>query len=554
MRPLMPAGPRLVVAVLAAVVAGAGGGAARAAWLQPRIVNGVLTSAFPSTVAVLEGGDPANATASCTGTLIGCRTVLTAAHCVCGQHVTGAHCVPPPGDHTVFLQHAGFFTVEAIAVHPAYDFPAADLALVRLAAPVTGVAPAKLVEAAPGIGTTGTVVGFGRSGDVREDYGLKRVGGVVLTDCASQDLPNDGALCFEFPGPPGANTCNGDSGGPLLVDAGAGFALAGVTSGGTRDDCLAGDQSWDTSVAYHRAWIAEQVGEALGLAACGPGPQAGGPDTTVVGITGELGATAVGTTHRIDVPTGATRLLITMNAEETVMGADFDLLVQAGREPVPGDAACSGRQPNQYAACELADPAPGPWFLRVVRERGSGRYQLTATGFGVGPGTVAACGNGIREADEICDGGDAAACGDGCTPTCVCASTPPCESRRVDVRRLTTRHRLSVAARLLDNDGDLAGLDPSRANLVVALDDGTSRVQVTIPAGDPGWARAAPARRVWRWRGEIGGLRAVRLRDRTARRGRWHARIRGRLLRGAAGLDPRRVRLSVTLGGRCVTE
>lgn len=71
--------------------------------------------------------------------------------------------------------------MEAVAGHPADRFPAADLALLRLAAPVTGVAPTPLVETVPAIGTTGTVFGFGRGGDVREDCGLERVGGGVLT-------------------------------------------------------------------------------------------------------------------------------------------------------------------------------------------------------------------------------------------------------------------------------------------------------------------------------------------------------------------------------------
>ena len=53
---------------------------------NPRIVNGVVTSDFPSTGALLRNrGDPAtplNASAWCSDILIGCETFLTAAYCV----------------------------------------------------------------------------------------------------------------------------------------------------------------------------------------------------------------------------------------------------------------------------------------------------------------------------------------------------------------------------------------------------------------------------------------------------------------------------------------
>src|SRR5262245_59209009 len=54
------------------------------------IVNGDLTSAYPSAGALLFGADPAVSTIQCSGTLIGCDTFLTAAHCVCPTD--GADC------------------------------------------------------------------------------------------------------------------------------------------------------------------------------------------------------------------------------------------------------------------------------------------------------------------------------------------------------------------------------------------------------------------------------------------------------------------------------
>src|SRR5262245_1938124 len=112
---LPPVRPRRVALAIVVVLAVAGaapdGGAAGAGLIRPRIVNGSFTNKFPSTVAVLDGGDPGTAVAECTGTLIGCRTVITAAHCVCGDDDTSASCVPDPHAHSVFMQHAGLFSL-----------------------------------------------------------------------------------------------------------------------------------------------------------------------------------------------------------------------------------------------------------------------------------------------------------------------------------------------------------------------------------------------------------------------------------------------------------
>src|SRR5436853_1187529 len=97
----------------------------------PRIVNGVLTSDYPTVGALLRGTSADTASTWCSGTLIGCSTFLTAGHCVEGR---------VPTDFHVFLPNAGIFTVASIAQHPSYNFPAADIAVLKLGAAVDGVA------------------------------------------------------------------------------------------------------------------------------------------------------------------------------------------------------------------------------------------------------------------------------------------------------------------------------------------------------------------------------------------------------------------------------
>ena len=243
----------------------------------PRIVNGTLTAAYPSTAALLAGGTTDSAAIFCSATLIGCQTVLTAAHCVCDYEAADCGGAPSPAGLWVFLQHAGIFPVASVAVHPAYFYPDADVAVLTLAAPVDGIAPSAINLLAPATGVAGTIVGFGRQGGVLNDYGLKRVGPVTTAACTA-GLSDVSSLCWNFTGT-GANTCNGDSGGPLFADFGGGAALSGVTSGGVSSTCLPTDHSYDANVYTYSAWIAAQAGSDLGGTSCGTLPSAGGPGT-----------------------------------------------------------------------------------------------------------------------------------------------------------------------------------------------------------------------------------------------------------------------------------
>jgi len=361
------------------------------------VVNGVLTPLYPAVGALLLGGDPETARSWCTGTLIGCQSFLTAAHCVCGD--TGAACqgsgAPDASGYLVFLQHAGFFRIAQIAVHPDYRFPRADLALVTLATPVTGVAPAPVnTVGTPAGGTSGTIVGFGRTGGDHHDYGLKRLGRVLTDDPGS----SSGLVSWHFAEPfglPGSNsnTCNGDSGGPLFVDFGAGDVLAGVTSGGNNRACLADDVSFDTDVFAYRDWVEGQF-RAEGGATCGDLSNVGAPGTTALAFSGELNALQSQETHWFEVPARTSVLRVALNGVHGM--ANFDLSVQAGEALsfVPPDCRQDGS--GQYGVCAFDAPVPGIWRATVERVSGDGTYQLNvatfgATGAGAGTEASARC-------------------------------------------------------------------------------------------------------------------------------------------------------------------
>lgn len=530
--------------VVAALVMGASG--AWAALATAPIVNGAPTIDSPAVGALLVGANPITARTTCTVTLVGCRTILTAAHCVCAG--TGADCqgpnAPPTGALFAYFAHAGVVAVEQVAVHPDFVFPVADVAVIRLAENVTGIAPLPIAAVAkPPFGSAATIVGFGWRNAMAHDSGLKRIGTVVTAPCAL-GIADATSVCWDFTGE-GANTCEGDSGGPLLVDVGQGPMIAGVTSGGFSATCQPTDHSYDADVFVYRDWIATAAQGDLGTAACGGIGVIGNPGVLARAFTGDLGDVRPLSLHSLGVAPGTAELRVGFNAIESP-ATDFDLYVRGGAAPAAGAFDCSAAGLGQYGFCRIASPTPGSWYLRAERVRGAGLFQLVATTIG---GDPSVCGNAIREPGEDCDGADVGTCTTGCNAACACIA---CSDTDLDVLQIALSPRLFLQATMGDAIGTYTAVDPATAGVTIELRDATHDLPIVIPPRDPGWVLVNPRRGKYRWRGGPGApVRRLVFRVRPKSPTQWTVAAVGRGPAGSADLDFQTLTVRVLLGTRC---
>jgi hypothetical protein len=524
----------LVVAVAA--------GTSRAGPVAAPIAGGVPTTDHPAVAALVRGTVPELAVTDCTATLVGCRTLLTAAHCVCATTGAGCQSLPPPAMLAYFL-HAGFVGIESIAVHPDYVYPVADVAVLRLAEPVTAIAPLGLNDVGtPPFGSAGTIVGFGWQTAVARDTGVMRAGAVTTAPCAG-GISDVTSVCWDYTGA-GANTCHGDSGGPLLIDLGLGPRVAGVTSGGLSDTCLPTDHSFDANVFVYRDWIASAAAGDLGTAGCGGVPAVGTPGARAEAYAGTFG-TEPFALRSIGVAPGTTELRVALVGTEGG-GADFDLYVRGAAPPEAGAVDCSATGPSQYGFCRIPDPFPGSWYLRAERVHGAGLYQLVATTIG---GEPSICGNALREPGEDCDAADVGTCTTGCDERCSCIH---CADTDLDVRQIELWPRLYVQAMMGDGLGTYTAVDPAGAGVTIELIDAAHTVPIVIPPRDPRWIFVNPRRGRYRWRGGSGAaVRRITFRRRANRPTTWELLVAGRHLPGTETVDYRTLLVRIRLGTRC---
>lgn len=207
-----------------------------------RIVQGEVTDDFPATAALMGDG-----MAFCTGTLVGARLVVTAAHCLEDGAPESIYFGSEPGGAGTVVG------VQSVVAHPQYEESGGwvgDIGVVLLSESPAGIAPVPLSprNADDLTGAVVTYVGYGDTqGTGGEGYKKKANGHITeLIDDYIEVQPEDGSACY------------GDSGGGVYHEDGGVLTVLGVVSFGYTDDCM--DPGGNTRTDIYAEWIAEQGG------------------------------------------------------------------------------------------------------------------------------------------------------------------------------------------------------------------------------------------------------------------------------------------------------
>jgi hypothetical protein len=350
---------------------------------------------------------------SCTGTLIGRHTFLTAGHCATLDDImnTGETALPmDPEPVWVFFQHAGFVKVDQIALGELQGFLGNggngfenDVAIFTLSEDVEHIPPSAVNPGpSPPDGTGVYFIGMGtETTATKTPRGLKRTQSGYTVACPEEvesqwQISIDDKLCSSF-----TATGAGDSGAPLL-------ATADDVTVGVHQGAFLGDWATWPDVADQYLWIESSTDETLNRGACRPG--VGNPEVFVKDLSGAVDPTARVASFTVPIENPAVEsgtLYVTLNGEYVldVVGSNVNnhqLYVRKGQEGPPWD--CEGTNPGSFEACTFTEGGldSASWHIRVeLPDDGTpgGDFQLTVTAVPDPPDTDA---DGLEDCEDNC--------------------------------------------------------------------------------------------------------------------------------------------------------
>ena len=350
-------------------------------FLSAQANNVGLSTEFIDAGSIFEGPSVESAELVCSGVLVACDTVLTAAHCLKYRHAA-------ENRFWLFFQHMGVHEVDHEEIiffcddnHcPGQSEKYYDLALLRLISPSNRqsmVPKAKTTFESHEVVTR--FLGFGIRLPWLDNHNLKRLTSIQLRDC---DSPSPDAQIFcsdldnDVPTP-----CHKDSGGPLYaVLKGGEQSLLGIAIR-TGVGCRSGQAVYnDITSPIVQSWLRNRIGEKANQ--CSKITRSAAE--IISEPEGWLDETSSVWELKFNVTSDLDQLLVTMNhapgANLGGMHNDFDLELSS---PANDSASLLIYCDNTWkllSVCRVPSPAPGTWKARVIRKHGEGHFQLVATG------------------------------------------------------------------------------------------------------------------------------------------------------------------------------
>jgi hypothetical protein len=229
----------------------------------------LLISSLPAAAMVGGAGAAPDSIARAIVVIVGSRgNFCTGAALAPDLVLTAAHCVLPGADYKIVeydkARQPQLRDVARVMAHPKFELQTllahratADVALLKLAAPLAGVEPATLGPAltvAPGDAFTAAGMGVAVRGDGKSG-GTARAATLVATGRPGNlqirltDPATDGEK-------PGLGACTGDSGGPVFVMNGPPVIIGVVSwSTGPANSAGCGGLTGVTPLFLYRDWI-----------------------------------------------------------------------------------------------------------------------------------------------------------------------------------------------------------------------------------------------------------------------------------------------------------
>jgi V8-like Glu-specific endopeptidase len=215
---------------------------------QAQIVNGSDCNESSGSVVLINlFASDGSANGQCSGTIIGARSVLTAAHCAEGAATA-----------RIFTGSFPQIPASRVVAHPAYRQSAgsaSDVAIVTadgdLGRPPIPVLTSRDVRT----GETVVISGWGK--DANQNSARLRAGSTIITIVTPDVIQTQFSASTAF-------VCQGDSGGPLLVQEGGTWTVAGVISANTNTACNSGNNYYAAvRSASVLSFLSEQAPDAV---------------------------------------------------------------------------------------------------------------------------------------------------------------------------------------------------------------------------------------------------------------------------------------------------
>jgi hypothetical protein len=211
---------------------------------------------------------------TCSGTVVSVNMILTAAHCLLNE------------SETAFLRPEGFevltgsgslavpgtvSTAQRLVIDPNYISSGSfggwhDAGLIQLTSPITAPAVKLATSQVWSAGTLGYSAGWGLTEPEPSDLPQEMQVGETVVQSTTYCQNEIGALfhpvaelcTLDYPSYESA-TCDGDSGGPLLMVENHELVQIGITSFGVEEGCPTDSPRVDTRVDVEAAWVHREI-------------------------------------------------------------------------------------------------------------------------------------------------------------------------------------------------------------------------------------------------------------------------------------------------------